>query len=81
MNKVYYIVSLTGVFCISGCGILFDDPFIRFWNNGIRPSKNEMDTYSQCIVESREKYPEIIDPEGSKRVLYTRFCMKEKGYW
>ena len=44
-------------------------------------SKNEIDAYSLCVRKSKEMYPQSIDPDGSERVLYTRTCMEQKGYW
>lgn len=77
----YFIFILPLIFYLSGCGVLFDDPIERFWNNGVMPSQNEMEAYSLCIRKSEEMYPQSIDPDGSKRVPYTRACMEQKGYW
>ena len=75
------ILIIINILTLSSCGVLFDDPIERFWNNGVMPSQNEMETYSLCIRKSEEMYPQSIDPDGSKRVPYTRACMEQKGYW
>ena len=81
MYRWLYIIILFSIFHLSGCGVLFDDPIVRFWNNGIRPSKSEMDAYNRCVRESEEIYPTSIDPNGSKRTPHTRMCMEKKGFW
>lgn len=76
-----FTLIIINIFTLSSCGVLFDDPIERFWNNGVMPSQNEMEAYSLCIRKSEEMYPQSIDPDGSKRVPYTRACMEQKGYW
>lgn len=66
---------------LTSCTSDINDPIVRFWNNGVMPSQNEMEAYSLCIRKSEEMYPQSIDPDGSKRVPYTRACMEQKGYW
>ena len=66
---------------LTSCTSDVNDPIVRFWNNGVMPSQNEMEAYSLCIRKSEEMYPQSIDPDGSKRVPYTRTCMEQKGYW
>ncbi len=66
---------------LTSCTSDVNDPIVRFWNNGVMPSQNEMEAYSLCIRKSEEMYPQSIDPDGSKRVPYTRACMEQKGYW
>ena len=66
---------------LTSCTSDVNDPIVRFWNNGVMPSQNEMEAYSLCIRKSAEMYPQSIDPDGSKRVPYTRACMEQKGYW
>ena len=66
---------------LTSCTLDVNDPIARFWNNGVMPSQNEMEAYSLCIRKSEEMYPQSIDPDGSKRVPYTRACMEQKGYW
>lgn len=66
---------------LASCTSDVNDPIVRFWNNGVMPSQNEMEAYSLCIRKSEEMYPQSIDPDGSKRVPYTRACMEQKGYW
>ena len=66
---------------LTSCTSDVNDPIERFWNNGVMPSQNEMETYSLCIRKSEEMYPQSIDPDGSKRVPYTRACMEQEGYW
>lgn len=66
---------------LTSCTSDVNDPIVRFWNNGVMPSQNEMEAYSLCIRKSEEIYPQSIDPDGSKRVPYTRACMEQKGYW
>ena len=66
---------------LTSCASDVNDPIVRFWNNGVMPSQNEMEAYSLCIRKSEEMYPQSIDPDGSKRVPYTRACMEQKGYW
>ena len=75
------ILIIINILTLSSCGVLFDDPIERFWNNGVMSSQNEMEAYSLCIRKSEEMYPQSIDPDGSKRVPYTRACMEQKGYW
>lgn len=75
------ILIIINILTLSSCGVLFDDPIERFWNNGVMPSQNEMEAYSLCIRKSEEIYPQSIDPDGSKRVPYIRACMEQKGYW
>ena len=75
------ILIIINILTLSSCGVLFDDPIERFWNNGVMPSQNEMEAYSLCIRKSEEMYPQSIDPDGSKRVPYTRACMEQEGYW
>lgn len=66
---------------LTSCTSDVNDPIVRFWNNGVMPSQNEMEAYSLCIRKSEEIYPQSIDSDGSKRVPYTRTCMEQKGYW
>ena len=66
---------------LTSCTSDVNDPIVRFWNNGVMPSQNEMEAYSLCIRKSEEMYPQSIDPDGSKRVPYTRACMEQEGYW
>ena len=66
---------------LTSCTSDINDPIVRFWNNGVMPSQNEMEAYSLCIRKSEEMYPQSIDPDGSKRVPYTRACMEQKGCW
>lgn len=66
---------------LTSCTSDVNDPIVRFWNNGVMPSQNEMEAYSLCIRKSEEMYPQSIDPDGSKRVPYTKACMEQKGYW
>lgn len=66
---------------LTSCTSDVNDPIVRFWNNGVMPSQNEMEAYSLCIRKSEEMYPQSRDPDGSKRVPYTRACMEQKGYW
>ena len=66
---------------LTSCTSDVNDPIVRFWNNGVMPSQNEIEEYSLCIRKSEEMYPQSIDPDGSKRVPYTRACMEQKGYW
>ena len=66
---------------LTSCTSDVNDPIVRFWNNGVMSSQNEMEAYSLCIRKSEEMYPQSIDPNGSKRVPYTRTCMEQKGYW
>lgn len=66
---------------LTSCTSDVNEPIVRFWNNGVMPSQNEMEAYSLCIRKSEEMYPQSIDPDGSKRVPYTRACMEQKGYW
>ena len=66
---------------LTSCTSDVNDPIVRFWNNGVMPSQNEMEAYSLCIRKSEEMYPQSIDPDGSKRVPYTRACTEQKGYW
>ena len=79
MKKI--ILIIINILTLSSCGVLFDDPIERFWNNGVMSSKNQMDAYSLCVCKSKEMYPQSIDPDDSERVLYTRTCMEQKGYW
>ena len=76
-----FTLIIINILTLSSCGVLFDDPIERFWNNGVMSSKNEIDAYSLCVRKSEEMYPQSIDPDGSERVLYTRTCMEQKGYW
>ncbi|WP_295663559.1 hypothetical protein [uncultured Haemophilus sp.] len=76
-----FTLIIINILTLSSCGVLFDDPIERFWNNGVMSSKNEIDAYSLCVRKSKEMYPQSIDPDGSERVLYTRTCMEQKGYW
>ena len=78
MKKNILIPLLT---LLTSCTSDVNDPIVRFWNNGVMPSQNEMEAYSLCIRKSEEMYPQSIDPDGSKRVPYTRACMEQKGYW
>ena len=57
---------------LTSCTSDVNDPIVRFWNNGVMPSQNEMEAYSLCIRKSEEMYPQSIDPDGSKRVPYNK---------
>ena len=52
------ILIIINILTLSSCGVLFDDPIERFWNNGVMPSQNEMEAYSLCIRKSEEMYPQ-----------------------
>ena len=44
MHKIFYVIFILPlIFYLSGCGVLFDDPIERFWNNGVMSSQNEME--------------------------------------
>ena len=34
------ILIIINILTLSSCGVLFDDPIERFWNNGVMSSKN-----------------------------------------
>ena len=38
MKKI--ILIIINILTLSSCGVLFDDPIERFWNNGVMSSKN-----------------------------------------
>ena len=81
MSKKMKIILIPFFTLLTSCTSDVNDPIVRFWNNGVMPSQNEMEAYSLCIRKSEEMYPQSIDPDGSKRVPYTRACMEQKGYW
>ena len=53
-----FTLIIINILTLSSCGVLFDDPIERFWNNGVMPSQNEMEAYSLCIRKSEEMYPQ-----------------------
>ena len=35
-----FTLTIINILTLSSCGVLFDDPIERFWNNGVMSSKN-----------------------------------------
>lgn len=34
-----FTLIIINILTLSSCGVLFDDPIERFWNNGVMPSQ------------------------------------------
>ncbi|WGE57550.1 ErpY protein [Actinobacillus equuli] len=61
---------------LTSCVIDVQDPIVRIWNDGIRPSKSEMNIAKQCLDDAYKKYPNV-ENEYYDRMEYVRECMKE----
>lgn len=71
MKIKIYIFSLA----LTSCVMNEKDPIVRIWNDGIRPSKSEMDIVKKCLDRAYEKYPNV-DNEYYDRMEYVRECTK-----
>ena len=62
-------------FCTSD----INDPIVRFWNDGIRPSESKMSAIKECLDKAYKIYPN--EKEGyDDRMGYVDSCIKEKRY-
>ena len=62
-------------FCTSD----INNPIVRFWNDGIRPSESKMNAIKECLNKAYKIYPN--EKEGyDDRMGYVDSCIKEKRY-
>ena len=75
MNKNILIPLFT---LLTSCISDVNDPIVRFWNDGIRPSESKMSEIKKCLDKAYEIYPN--EREGYyDRMEYVDSCMKEKS--
>ena len=64
---------------LTSCTSDINDPIVRFWNDGIRPSESKMSEIKKCLDKAYEIYPN--KKEGyDDRMGYVNRCIKEKRY-
>lgn len=76
MNKNILIPLFT---LLTSCISDVNDPIVRFWNDGIRPSESKMSEIKKCLDKAYEIYPNEIEGYYD-RMEYVDSCMKEKRY-
>ena len=64
---------------LTSCTSDINDPIVRFWNDGIRPSESKMSAIKECLDKAYEIYPN--KKEGyDDRMGYVDSSIKEKRY-